>query len=215
MLLPASPGIIWCSSSPEKDLRKGSDLYVYRADGGGDGGPSLHLLPRPHGDSMFVDSHQVGLLRYRNDHGAAGVGGNKKDDEDVVAAIFNVCHPAVASHLPEEAFEPGPERFALYVYDSKLHAWSIKLVSLDQHQQLQQPEGCFLHFNSKVIPIGGEAGTMGFVDLWRGILLWDALTGNPKLHYATLPPPILPGWEGRGDARLSRDIAVSRYLRSR
>ncbi|KAL6620721.1 hypothetical protein ACP70R_035860 [Stipagrostis hirtigluma subsp. patula] len=101
----------------------------------------------------------------------------------------------------------GARAIRLYVYDSKLHAWSIKLVSLDQHQQLQQPEGCFLHFNSKVIPIG-EAGTMAFVDLWRCILLWDALTGNPKLRYATLPPPILPGWESRGDARLSRDIAV-------
>jgi hypothetical protein len=40
-----------------------------------------------------------------------------------------------------------------------------------------------VHFNSKVIAIGGEAGTMGFVDLWRGILLYDVLTGNPNLFH--------------------------------
>ncbi|CAN6345848.1 unnamed protein product [Urochloa humidicola] len=48
---------------------------------------------------------------------------------------------------------------------------------------------------------------MGFVDLWRGILLCDVLTGNPNLTYVPLPKPKAKG-KRRGDARLHRDIAV-------
>ncbi|KAL6839321.1 hypothetical protein ACP4OV_030993 [Aristida adscensionis] len=201
--------------SPEKDLRQGSDLYMYQADGGDDGGPLLERLPRHPGGCCF-SSRQVGLLRCSDRHG------NNCDTKDryVVATLHDVYQEGVSDHLPEDAADPGPdELFALCVYDSKLCAWSVKLVSLDQQQQQQhQPQGRFLHFNSKVITIGGETGTMGFVDLWRGILLCDVLSGEHKLRYIPLPPPIVPDEEVRpgmvpdrvvsGDPRLSRDIAV-------
>ncbi|KAF8690082.1 hypothetical protein HU200_041417 [Digitaria exilis] len=81
-------------------------------------------------------------------------------------------------------------------------------VDEQQKQQQQQPGDRFLHFNSKVISIGGEAGTMGFVDLFRGILLCDVLTSDPKLRYIPLPKPIWSGNDLSCDARLHRDIAV-------
>jgi len=71
-----------------------------------------------------------------------------------------------------------------------------------------------MHDNCKVIAIGGKHGTMGFVDLWRGIILCDLLLvkDNPRLGYIKLPPPLLPDGfvEGNyyGDGRLYRDIAA-------
>ncbi|KAL6883555.1 hypothetical protein ACP4OV_010969 [Aristida adscensionis] len=55
-----------------------------------------------------------------------------------------------------------------------------------------------------------KGGTVGFVDLWRGILVCDVLRvqESPTLRYVPLPPPLRPGGRPEGDPRLSRDIAV-------
>ncbi|CAO2185958.1 unnamed protein product [Urochloa humidicola] len=45
------------------------------------------------------------------------------------------------------------------------------------------------HLASKVIVLGGARGTVGWVDLWRGILLCDVLEDSPKLRDMPLPLP--------------------------
>ena len=49
-------------------------------------------------------------------------------------------------------------------------------------------ERILFHLTSTVIPI--EGGTMGWVDLWRGILLCDVLSREPNLRGVPLPLPL-------------------------
>ncbi|KAG2543399.1 hypothetical protein PVAP13_9NG743500 [Panicum virgatum] len=109
-----------------------------------------------------------------------------------------------------------PGKFALCLHNSSFPVgWSTHDISLDELQRRQYGR-CFHHLNSKVIAIGGDGGTMGFVDLWRGILLCDVLKVErgkgkpiPSLRYVMLPSsPVEENVAGRGDARLARDIAV-------
>ena len=78
----------------------------------------------------------------------------------------------------------------------------------------------FLHHSTcTVITLGGEKGTMGWVDLWRGILLCDVLVPEPELRRVPLPLPramYLPNGETRIDFRcpkLYRGIAFIKEKR--
>ncbi|CAN6327272.1 unnamed protein product [Urochloa humidicola] len=198
--------------SPEKELDKGRDFYIYQANGAEDGGPSLDRLPRPPGRCLFKYD-KVGLLRCSDTDGGGSSSVLRphrvKKDDFIVAALCDISDAGInTGQFIDEDFEEREGQFALFVYNSKCQAWSVNVVSLDQQQLRKQPGVCFLHFNSKVITIGGEAGTMGFVDLWRGILLCDVLTGNPNLTYVPLPKPKVQGRRRRGEACLHRDIAI-------
>ncbi|CAL4894870.1 unnamed protein product [Urochloa decumbens] len=156
--------------SPEKELNRDRDFYLYQANGAEDGGPpSLIRLPRLPGlGRCLFDYDDVGLLRC-----------NEKDDF-IVAAL---CDISDAGQFMDENFKEREGQFALFVYNSKCQAWSVNVEDR-------------------------EAGTMGFVDLWRGIILCDVLKGNPNLSYVPLPKPKVQGKLRRGEAGLHRDIAV-------
>lgn len=58
-----------------------------------------------------------------------------------------------------------------------------------------------------VLTIGGEFGTVGWVDLWRGILMYDLFLDNNSLRYVPLPLPLVPVTR-KGNPIYSRNIIV-------
>lgn len=69
----------------------------------------------------------------------------------------------------------------------------------------------YQHLTTKVITLGGAQGTVGFVDLWRGILLCDLLGDSSKLRDMPLPLPAKGNWSKFLNTcpYYCRDIAVS------
>ncbi|KAL6648235.1 hypothetical protein ACP70R_012459 [Stipagrostis hirtigluma subsp. patula] len=186
------------SSRKGIDILKDADDFVYEANAAA--GPSLTRLPRPPSSYGF-ESYDVGILRCRTNHGQRrSILRAHRDNAGDFYVVAGLCK--------DFYLEPG--QFVLCLYNSKQPgAWSINTVSLDEQQRLQHGR-YFHHVNTNVISVGGDNGTMGFVDLWHGILFCDVLRveASPMLRYVTLPPPILPVVPDMVDARLFRDIAV-------
>ena len=138
------------------------DYYVYRAPGAA-GGVLLMLEEVRHpekqglflsSDSYYFHDQEVGLLRHksRDDLDAYKIAALRTDDED-----------------------PRMSRCNLYMYDSQSKTWDRKTgVLADQRYKNQLAT----HHCSRVITIGGDAGTMGWVDLKQGIALCDVLGGK-------------------------------------
>ncbi|CAL5000275.1 unnamed protein product [Urochloa decumbens] len=144
-----------------------SDYFIYRAGCGGNkrGTPSLGRLFRPH---PFFHDDDVGLL--------------SRGDHYTVAALL-------ASGTPDV--------YELHILHSQSPSeWIYRKVSVKDPQRappLVIPERCnrlLYHDTTTVIAIGGEGGTMGWVDLWRGILLCDVLRDEPTIRGVPLPFPL-------------------------
>ncbi|RCV23105.1 hypothetical protein SETIT_4G272800v2 [Setaria italica] len=147
------------------------DYFIYRVGEV----PSLQLLPPPH--PTFQDE-DAGLL-------LCG------EDDFIVAALIATNKSGV---------------YDLHRFDSRSWTWSQEVVPL------VAPQAAFpfritlnsirlgYHLTSTVITIGGEGGTMGWVDLWRGILICDVLHRKPELRGVPLPVPmeLLTCNNGRG-----------------
>ena len=87
------------------------------------------------------------------------------------------------------------------MYHSDTQTWSKKpVVLLKSHPRNQ---------TSKTLTIGGDKGTVAWVDLWQSIIFCDVLDKQPKLRCLKLPNAIVPKKAVRlGNPRSVRDIAV-------
>ncbi|KAJ1290682.1 hypothetical protein BS78_02G264400 [Paspalum vaginatum] len=79
-------------------------------------------------------------------------------------------------------------QFELHLFHSDTSTW-ISGMLVDAPQDF--PPRILHHHTTTVITIGGEGGTMGWVDLWRGILLCDVLVSQPSLRSMPIPSPLL------------------------
>ncbi|CAM0953231.1 unnamed protein product [Alopecurus aequalis] len=121
------------------------------------------------------------------------------DDSNTGILICPGNHYLVAALL----YTSSPGEYNLHLYSSKTRDWIRKPTMFYENQKHMR----YFHSNNKVITVGGQAGTMAWVDLWHGILLCDVLSDDSELRYITLPPPLLPDNELQGCPRSTRDIA--------
>ncbi|CAM0904907.1 unnamed protein product [Alopecurus aequalis] len=171
-----------------KSFFEHNDYFVYMAH---DQDPKLDLLPHPGrlGDEDFA------IL-------GCGADGEK---QYVVAALG-----------PRSVFT-----FRLHLYRSKpggeTGSWTSQTVSVEEPLRdtvcpvPDTAERLVYHATTKVITLGGANGTVGWVDLWRGILLCDVLEESPKLRDLPLPWPVRGNWRRYlSDCEsFCRDITVS------
>ncbi|KAM0895337.1 hypothetical protein ACQ4PT_023912 [Festuca glaucescens] len=143
----------------------------------------LQVLP-PHPTRLFSDL-EVGLLRCR---------GNDNNDDSF---FFFVA--ALSS-----AFRRG--NYELDLFDSRTCTWSTKPMGVKSSQKQSYSFSC----PTKVIAIGGERGSVAWVDLCQGILICDLLTSDDDdtLRYIRLPLLLATNKMRRG-ASCDRDIAIS------
>ncbi|KAF0927840.1 hypothetical protein E2562_036583 [Oryza meyeriana var. granulata] len=123
--------------------------------------PSLQLLRRPH---PYFNKRDVGLLP-------------RSDGQYTVAVLI----PTV-----------NLNQYRFHLFHSDKEHWSSSMLSVEEPQiefPVNIPRG--RHLTSAVITIGGEGGTMGWVDLWYGMLLCDVLDPKPSLRALPLPLPPL------------------------
>lgn len=153
--------------------------------------PSLHSIKHPGLSRTFGDYH-VGILRCRPKLGNSD--GKSHDDGYIIAAL---------------GYSMVPGCYDLHTFDSQTKVWDTKTALLRGQQERGKHSS---HVNSKVIVIGGEAGTMGWVDLWQGILFCDVLDKEPVIRYVSLPAPLNPDISMQGCPRTARDIAVIKGL---
>ncbi|CAD6260840.1 unnamed protein product [Miscanthus lutarioriparius] len=171
-----------------------NDYFVYRAHRQD---PKLDLLPNPW-PYCFGDQEIAILSR-----GAVSSDGG--DNQYVVAALK--IHPSFTLHLYRS--KPGGET----------GRWTVQPVSVEtplRDTVCPTPDTAkrlLYHATSNVITLGGENGTVGWVDLWRGILLCDVLAERPKLRDMPLPLPAKGNWRRflRDGERFVLDITVSQH----
>uniref|UniRef100_A0ACD5U1P6 Uncharacterized protein n=1 Tax=Avena sativa TaxID=4498 RepID=A0ACD5U1P6_AVESA len=95
-----------------------------------------------------------------------------------------------------------PQTSHLCMYHSDTRTWSSKPVVLFN----SYPKKIF---TSKTLTIGGDKGTVAWVDLWQCIIFCDVLDEKPELRLLTLPEPIMPKKAvGHGNPRSVRNVAL-------
>jgi hypothetical protein len=109
--------------------------------------------------------------------------------------------------------------FDLHLYrssDSK--GWISKRLSVNEFVRdrlvpLPPAVNRLYHETEKTITIGGEHGTVAWVDPWRGIFFCDVLKERPLLQDVPLPAPARGNWDRllkNRDLSCLRDVTISR-----
>ncbi|TKW08819.1 hypothetical protein SEVIR_6G050100v4 [Setaria viridis] len=93
------------------------------------------------------------------------------------------------------------KRFDLHLYNSKTGTWNTENQFVDSVNYLNYS------YPNIAVTIGGEFGSVGWVDLWRGMLICDLLRDNHSLRYIPLPLPLVPKLL-KGYPMYFRDIVV-------
>ncbi|TVU47531.1 hypothetical protein EJB05_07135, partial [Eragrostis curvula] len=147
-----------------------SDYFVYRVN---PERPKLDLLPNPF--PAALEDNEIAVL-------SCG------DEEYVVAALRIMS-----------GSDDSKPTFKLRLYRSTTNGetgiWTSQELSLEEPMRdkvcpiPETAERQMYHRTTKVITLGDENGTIGWVDLWRGIILCDVLSERPKLRDLPLPLP--------------------------
>lgn len=156
-------------------FRSKHDYYVYRAPVAVDGVlPMLEKVTPPdpdlflHHGSYYFHDNEVGLLRYRANHpDRPRTLRRHQSPRDLDA--FKIAT------LRTHDLNLRGSRCNLYTYDSRSKTWNRKAAALVDQQFEDQLAAHDCHM---VINIGGDVGTMGWVDLGHGIILCDVLGGK-------------------------------------
>lgn len=152
--------------SPRCATPEECDYFVYRA-----GSPSLTLIPNP--KHCFFNNADVGILPRRG-------------------GLFTIAALVPCSTKNE---------YMLHRFDSEAGSWVLKTVYLDAPRtafpvKIPVKTGRLNHhINTTVIILGGEDGTMAWVDLWSGILIYDLNREDqdkdrPSVRHIPLPVPM-------------------------
>ncbi|KAG2617945.1 hypothetical protein PVAP13_3NG258083 [Panicum virgatum] len=112
--------------------------------------------------------------------------------------------------------------YDLHLYrssDSK--GWMSKRLSVNEFErdrliplpEAEEVDDRLYHETAETITIGGEHGTVAWVDLWRGIFFCDVLKKRPLLQDVPLPVPAMGNWDSilhNCDPSILRDVTISR-----
>ncbi|CAL5049743.1 unnamed protein product [Urochloa decumbens] len=114
-------------------------------------------------------------------------------DEDV-GLLSRGANYTVAALMADTGTPPA---YDLHIFHSENPCeWIRRKVSVMEPMRrfpLLIPDNCsrlLHHETTTVVSIGGEGGTMGWADLWDGVLLCDVLRDEPTLRAVPVPVPL-------------------------
>lgn len=190
------PGLEFCKSAPHV-VATDADLVLLLVPVEPD-----HTNVLEHWDYFIYRPRAQWLELISNPHpkilhgSATAIVGLDAGSAYVVAAAWPVYHSNMKSLVVRWEFD-----LQLYNSSNSEEGWITKLMSVDellwdkQVAPLPNAIGSKLyHENGKTITIGGEHGTVAWVDLWHGVFLCDMLADPPVLHDVPLPMPVRGNW---------------------
>ncbi|CAN6330076.1 unnamed protein product [Urochloa humidicola] len=169
------------------------DYFVYTARPR-PGASSLDRLPHPHPKGAAFQDNEVAIFR-------CSPGDGNSSSRYLIAGLRNTI---------------DGDKFKLQRYDSDTCIWTSTLLPVHapvRDDVLPIPSTAtelIFHDTTKAIVLGGPRATIGWVDLWRGILHCDVLDEKPVLRDVPLPKPARANRRSfcRGCPHRYREIAV-------